>query len=485
MATTTELARGYRFELAGSIQFPVPSEIYDDLGFDACPIYEPEVQSAAIGPSGEPPLLLHSDPGQAVRAPERAHGPRGRPRHGRDRRLGRRPGPGHRPVRRADASQVARRDVRLRHQRDGAPGHPHGHVRQRDGRHRPAPARSGRATPRCAACWPSSRSTPRSAGPYSEGSALCLAFALASPTGATMSKVKGGIGTLSDHLAEQFEQHGGELRRHVKVAGHRSPRPAGWSASAWPTARRSARRSWCPTSTRRPRSPSCSTGPTCRTTSCSGSTPSTTGPLYFQMHFALDGLPEWASPYEELNDGRLSHNVTFFGTPEEMQADFEGCVRGLVPRSPSFNLSIPSLRDPDLAPPGQARGQQLRLLRPHRGGPRRPGPAARRDGGPDAGQAHPRWRRTSPTWWSGSSTIPPTPTSGCSAAPGATSATGCSSPSSWGRSGPGPGAGPTARCRSRASTCAAPDATGARASRSSPGYNCGYEVLDGPPTGSA
>ena len=56
-------------------------------------------------------------------------------------------------------------------------------------------------------------------GPYSQGSALCLAFALASPTGATMSKVKGGIGTLSAHLAESFDQYGGELRRHVKVDG--------------------------------------------------------------------------------------------------------------------------------------------------------------------------------------------------------------------------------------------------------------------------
>jgi phytoene dehydrogenase-like protein len=62
MATTTELTRGYRFELAGSFQFPVPSEIYDDLGFASCPIFEPEVQSAAMGPAGEPPLLLHSDP---------------------------------------------------------------------------------------------------------------------------------------------------------------------------------------------------------------------------------------------------------------------------------------------------------------------------------------------------------------------------------------------------------------------------------------
>src|SRR5271165_6666586 len=63
MASTTELVRGYRFELAGSIQFPIPTEIFDDLGFAACPLYEPEVQSASIGPTGDgPPILLYSDP---------------------------------------------------------------------------------------------------------------------------------------------------------------------------------------------------------------------------------------------------------------------------------------------------------------------------------------------------------------------------------------------------------------------------------------
>ena len=50
MASTTELVRGYRFELAGSIQFPIPTEIFDDLGFASCPIYEPEVQSASHRP---------------------------------------------------------------------------------------------------------------------------------------------------------------------------------------------------------------------------------------------------------------------------------------------------------------------------------------------------------------------------------------------------------------------------------------------------
>src|ERR1700690_2498752 len=61
MASNTELVRGYHFELAGSIQFPIPNEIFDDLGFAACPIYEPEVQSASIGAAGEPPILLYSD----------------------------------------------------------------------------------------------------------------------------------------------------------------------------------------------------------------------------------------------------------------------------------------------------------------------------------------------------------------------------------------------------------------------------------------
>ena len=61
MASSTELVRGFRFELAGSIQFPVPNEIFTDLGFDTCPLYEPEVQSASISEDGRPPLLLYSD----------------------------------------------------------------------------------------------------------------------------------------------------------------------------------------------------------------------------------------------------------------------------------------------------------------------------------------------------------------------------------------------------------------------------------------
>ena len=199
MATTTELDRGYRFELAGSIQFPIPNEIFDDLGFASCPIYEPEVQSASIGASGEPPILLYCDPErlldhlsdtlglEAVWAwPRWRHGPR------------RRPGPSGgwtcaSPPKSLDemwacaTNETERQAIRTAM---------FGSVM--DVVDRFLPDRT--STPRSAACWPSWPSTRPTGAPTRPGSALCLAFALASPGDATMSKVRGGIGTMSDHL---------------------------------------------------------------------------------------------------------------------------------------------------------------------------------------------------------------------------------------------------------------------------------------------
>src|SRR5262249_45882884 len=55
-------------------------------------------------------------------------------------------------------------------------------------------------------------------GPYAAGSATCLAVALATPgEDAAMSKVRGGIGAMSDHVQALFEASGGELRKHARV----------------------------------------------------------------------------------------------------------------------------------------------------------------------------------------------------------------------------------------------------------------------------
>jgi len=351
MATTTELARGYRFELAGSIQFPIPTEIFDDLGFASCPIYEPEVQSASIGAAGEPPILLYSDPERLLEhlsdsfgldavlgmaevaawaeAPARAIG-----------RLDVRKPPKSLDEMWACASNESERQA-IRTAMFGS---------VMDVVDRFLPDRKKHAHIRSMLAFLAVNSTYR--GPYSAGSALCLAFALASPGDATMSKVRGGIGTMSDHLLGLFEQYGGELRRHVKVAGIVT---AGGRVTGVALADGEMVTSPVVVS---------NLDPTATFTQLLDreSLPEAFvqridaidhRAAYFQMHFALSGLPEYAGPNEALNEGGLRHNVTFFGTAEEMQRDFERSVRGLVPDAPSFNLSIPSLRDPTLAPAGK------------------------------------------------------------------------------------------------------------------------------------
>jgi phytoene dehydrogenase-like protein len=351
MATTTELARGYRFELAGSIQFPIPNEIFEDLEFASCPIYEPEVQSASIGASGEPPILLYSDPNRLLEhlsdslgldavlgmaevaawaeAPARAIG-----------RFDVRKPPKSLDEMWASASNEKERQA-IRTAMFGS---------VMDVIDRFLPGREKHAQVRSMLAFLSVNSTYR--GPYSPGSALCLAFALASPGDATMSKVRGGIGTMSEHLLGLFEHHGGELRRHVKVSNivTNGDRVEGIALADGEVV----------------------TAPVV----VSNLDPTATftqlldrealpaefvqridaidhRAAYFQIHFVLNGLPEYASPYEGLNEDDLRNNVTFFGTPDQMQRDFERSVRGLVPESPSFNLSIPTLRDPGLAPPGK------------------------------------------------------------------------------------------------------------------------------------
>ncbi|MGA2519964.1 MAG: NAD(P)/FAD-dependent oxidoreductase [Acidimicrobiales bacterium] len=351
MSSTTELARGYRFELAGSIQFPLPNELFEDLGFGACPIYEPEVQSASLGASGEPPLLLYSDPERLLEhlgetlgldavmgmaevagwaeAPARAIG-----------RFDVRTPPRSLDAMWACASNEAERQA-IRTAMFGS---------VMDVVDRYLPDRHKHAQVRAMLAFLAVNST--YLGPYTPGSALCLAFALASPGEATMSKVRGGIGAMSDHVRALFEAHGGELRRHVKVSrivtakgrvegvavgdGEVITAPVVVS-NLDPTATftQLLDRDDLPDDFAR------------RVEAIDHRA------AYFQAHFALDGLPEFAGPYEALNQGELRRNVTFFGTAEQMQQDYEGCLRGHVPGSPSFNLQIPTLEDPSLAPPGK------------------------------------------------------------------------------------------------------------------------------------
>jgi phytoene dehydrogenase-like protein len=351
MASTTELIRGYQFELAGSIQFPIPNEIYDDLGFAACPIYEPEIQSATIAADGRPPILLYSDPERLL---EHLGGTLGL-----DAVLGMAEVAGWAE---APARAIGRFDVRTppksldemwacaanESERQAIRIAMFGSVMDVVDRY--LPDRQAHAPVRSMLAFLAVNSTYR--GPYTPGSAMCLAFALASPGNATMSKVRGGIGVMSEHLLGLFEQHGGQLRRHAKVTqivvddgrvtgvslgdGEVATAPVVVSnLDPTVTFTQLMARDTLPDAFAR------------RVDAIDHRA------AYFQAHFALSGLPEYVEPYAALNEGELSRNVTFFGTAEQMQADYEGCLRGEVPVSPSFNLQIPTVNDPALAPAGK------------------------------------------------------------------------------------------------------------------------------------
>ena len=145
MAATVELIDGFRYEIAGSVQFPTPSEITKDLGLDTLPTVDADVMSVNIGEAGEEADDLLPRPDGTDDPPRREARQRRRHGHGRTHRLEPRPRTGARPLRRPQTTQDDRRDVRLRHKRIRAPGHPRDTVRLGDGRHRPLPAEQGEA----------------------------------------------------------------------------------------------------------------------------------------------------------------------------------------------------------------------------------------------------------------------------------------------------------------------------------------------------
>lgn len=57
MAATVELFDGYRFEIAGSVQFPTSAAVVSELGLDTLPTVDLDVMSVALRGIGDDPLV--------------------------------------------------------------------------------------------------------------------------------------------------------------------------------------------------------------------------------------------------------------------------------------------------------------------------------------------------------------------------------------------------------------------------------------------
>ncbi|WP_156690088.1 phytoene desaturase family protein [Mycobacterium sp. Marseille-P9652] len=353
MAATVELIDGFRYEIAGSVQFPTASAITRELELDTLPTVDPEVMSTNIGESGEEPMIFYRDPMRLMTHLGERHGVEAVTgmaeliawSQGPARALGRfdvRKPPKTLDEMYACATNEAERRA-IHEMLFGS---------AMDPIDRFLPDKEKHAVMRGMLAFLAVNSTYR--GPYTPGSATCLAFALAVPDDGTamMTKLVGGIGALTEHLRGLFVSLGGELRYRAKVEQILVDRAAvtgvrlrdGSTVSAPIVVSNLA--------------PDVTLNdfiapehvPAQLLSRLSGRDHRAS---FVQMHFALDGLPEFAPPYEFLNEAGMQQSVGIFGSPEEQQRQWENCRRGLVPDNPSMGLQIPSVHDPTLAPPGK------------------------------------------------------------------------------------------------------------------------------------
>jgi phytoene dehydrogenase-like protein len=190
-------------------------------------------------------------------------------------------------------------------------------------------------------------------GPATPGSAFCLVYTLSpNDAGGLMKRVRGGMGSLSEALARSIEDKGGEVRlgapvRRILVEEGRAvgvelrdgeeihARVVVSNLDKNATLLRLAGEEHVPEET----------ADRIRGIEQKGA--------YIHLLFKLSGLPRYGPPHQRLNaETGTRFNLGLFTTAEELQASYEACLRGELPRNPPAALQIPTAVDPTLAPDG-------------------------------------------------------------------------------------------------------------------------------------
>ena len=353
MASTVELFDGFHFEIAGSVQLPTSAVVSAELGLDTLPTVELEVMSVVMRGVGDEPLVYYADPMALMDHVAEVHGA--------DvlmamtglmewcqapiRALGRFEA-GTAPKTVDEMFACATTEFERTAIRDMLFGS------VTDVLDRYLPDREKHGALRGMLSFLAVNATYR--GPQSPGSAAALAYGFAVPDDDAVltTKLKGGIGALTAHLERQFLDAGGEIRLRSKVAAIElaDGRVAGVRTEDGATVGAPIVVSTLsPDLTLLrlldPAAVDDAVAERCRAVDHRGS--------YVQMHFALDGAPEFAEPYAMLNDPRMQAAIGLYCTPEELQRQWEDARRGIVPADPAVAFQIPSAHDPELAPPGK------------------------------------------------------------------------------------------------------------------------------------
>ncbi|ADT97744.1 phytoene desaturase family protein [Mycolicibacterium gilvum] len=353
MASTVELFAGFRFEIAGSVQVPTSAVVSDALGLGDLPTVDLDVMSVQLRGVGDDPLVYYTDPMKLLTHLNDVHGAEAV--NGMAGLMAWCQAPT-RALGRFEAAQSPKTLDEMfacatnEFERQAVSDILFGSVT--DVLDRYLPDREKHGALRGMLAFLAVNTTYR--GPATPGSAAALAFGLAVPdeNATLIKKFRGGMGAVTEHLLQMFTAAGGELRLRTKVdeilvdggrvTGVRLEDGATLSAPVVVsnlapdlTVNQLVDGSAIPADIRERFARIDHRG------------------SYVQMHFALDGPPTFAEPYEVLNDPEYQSAIGIFTTPEELQQQWEDSRRGVVPADPAIALQIPSANDPTLAPPGK------------------------------------------------------------------------------------------------------------------------------------
>ena len=353
MASTVELFDGFRFEIAGSVQVPTSAVVSEALGLGGLPTVDLEVMSVQLRGVGDDPVIYYTDPMKLLTHLNEVHGADAV--NGMAGLMAWCQAPT-RALGRFDAAQPPKTLDEMyacaanELERQAITDMLFGSVT--DVLDRYLPDREKHGALRGMLAFLAVNTTYR--GPATPGSAAALAFGLAVPdeNATLIKKFHGGMGAVTEHLLGMFASAGGELRLRTKVeeilvddGRVTGVRTENGSVIAAPVVVSAV----APDVTVNGLVDAQALPPGIRERFSHidhrGS--------YLQMHFALDGPPTFAEPYEVLNDPQYQSAIGIFTTPEDLQKQWEDSSRGVVPADPAIALQIPSANDPALAPAGK------------------------------------------------------------------------------------------------------------------------------------
>jgi phytoene dehydrogenase-like protein len=327
MSATVELIDGFRHEIAGSVRFPTALKINAELGLDTLPTIEADIMSVNLGEHGAEAMVFHSDPMKMMAHLNEKHGMESV--LGMAGLYGWASGPAKAlgrfdvlaPPKTIDQMYACAADENERRAI-----HEMLFGSAMDVVDRFLPDADKHSVIRGMLAFLAVNSTYR--GPYTPGSATCLAFALAMPAegGQMTTKLKGGIGVLTEHLRGLFLDAAGEIRHRARVEKIlvqndevTGVRLRGGSEVTAPVV----------VSNLAPESTLLELVgteylPSSLVTRLQGRDHRAT---FVQMHVALDGLPEYAAPYDYLNEPGMQLSVGCSARPNSSNGNGKPVAR--------------------------------------------------------------------------------------------------------------------------------------------------------------